>query len=163
VSIRIGLGYDSHRFDAARPLILGGVLIPDSPGLTGVSDADAVAHALTDALLGAVADGDIGAHFPPSDPQWRGADSIELLRAVVARLHGAGWVVGNVDVTVICESPKIGPVAPAIRARLAEVLQVELGAVSIKGKTNETMGWEGRGEGMAVHAVALVRAAAPSP
>ncbi|TVP49707.1 MAG: 2-C-methyl-D-erythritol 2,4-cyclodiphosphate synthase [Gemmatimonadales bacterium] len=154
--MRVGVGYDSHRFDASRPCILGGVLFPESPGLRGVSDADAVAHAVTDALLGAVGDGDIGAHFPPSDPTWEGADSMELLRRMAGRLAGLGWTVGNVDVTVICEAPRIGPAVPAMRARLAEVLGVDPLRLSVKGKTNETMGWEGRGEGIAVHAVALV-------
>jgi len=154
--LRVGVGYDSHRFDEARPCILAGVLFPDSPGLRGVSDADAVAHAVTDALLGAVGDGDIGSHFPPADPTWEGADSMELLRRMVERLQDGGWTVGNVDVTVICEAPRIGPAAPAMRARLAEVLGTDPDRVSIKGKTNETMGWEGRGEGIAVHAVALV-------
>jgi 2-C-methyl-D-erythritol 2,4-cyclodiphosphate synthase len=115
-----------------------------------------VAHAVTDALLGAVGDGDIGSHFPPSDPAWEGADSMNLLRQIVDRIQGRGWTVGNVDVTVVCEAPRIGPAAPAMRARLAGVLGVGVDRVSIKGKTNETMGWEGRGEGIAVHAVALV-------
>lgn len=154
--LRVGFGYDSHRFDPDRPCILAGVRFPDSPGLRGVSDADAVAHAVTDALLGATADGDIGTHFPPSDPTWEGADSMRLLATVVRRLHGGGWQVGNVDVTVICEAPRIGPAAPAMRERLAEVLGVDPGQVSVKGKTNETMGWEGRREGIAVHAVAMV-------
>jgi 2-C-methyl-D-erythritol 2,4-cyclodiphosphate synthase len=154
--LRVGLGYDSHRFDPDRPCILAGVRFPDSPGLRGVSDADAVAHAVTDALLGATADGDIGTHFPPSDPTWEGADSMGLLSTVVKRLHAAGWRVGNVDVTVICEAPRIGPAAPAMRERLAQVLGVHARQVSVKGKTNETMGWEGRREGIAVHAVALV-------
>jgi len=154
--IRVGLGYDSHRFDASRPMILGGVTIPDAPGLLGFSDGDAVAHALTDALLGAVALGDIGGHFPPGDERFRGADSMDLLRRALDLVHQAGWEVGNVDLTVICEAPKIGPHARKIRDRLAEVLGVGPGEVSIKGKTNETMGWEGRGEGLAVHAVALL-------
>jgi 2-C-methyl-D-erythritol 2,4-cyclodiphosphate synthase len=154
--LRVGFGYDSHRFDPARPCILAGVRFPDSPGLRGVSDADAVAHAVTDALLGATADGDIGSHFPPSDPTWEGADSMGLLDVVVRRMHRRGWRVGNVDVTVICEAPRIGPAAPAMRAQLAKVLGVDPDQVSVKGKTNETMGWEGRGEGIAVHAVAMV-------
>ncbi len=157
-SIRIGLGYDSHRFDPTRPCILGGVTIPDVPGLAGHSDADAVAHALTDAILGAVADGDIGTHFPPSDDAWKGADSMELLGVAVRRVRSRGWKVGNVDVTVVCEKPKIGPVAGEMRSRLATVLGVGVDEVSIKGKTNESMGWEGRGEGVAVHAVALLLA-----
>jgi 2-C-methyl-D-erythritol 2,4-cyclodiphosphate synthase len=161
---RIGLGYDSHRFDPTRPCILGGVTIPGTPGLAGHSDADAVAHALTDAILGAVADGDIGTHFPPSDDTWKGADSMELLATVVRRLGDRGWQVGNADVTVICERPKIGPVAVEMRARLASVLDVDPGRVSVKGKTNESMGWEGRGEGLAVHAVVLVvRSPSPAP
>ncbi|CAN5811926.1 2-C-methyl-D-erythritol 2,4-cyclodiphosphate synthase [soil metagenome] len=154
--LRVGVGYDSHRFDETRPCILAGVLFPDSPGLRGVSDADAVAHAVTDALLGAVGDGDIGAHFPPSDPTWEGADSMDLLLRMAARLQGGGWRVGNVDVTVICEAPRIGPASPEMRTRLARALGIEPDRVSVKGKTNETMGWEGRGEGIAVHAVALV-------
>lgn len=153
---RVGSGYDSHPFEEGRPLVLGGVLFPEAPGLRGVSDADAVCHAITDALLGAVADGDIGTHFPPSDPTWEDADSMELLREIVARLHDRGWGVGNVDVTVICEIPKIGPAAPEMRGSLAGVLGITPGQVSIKAKTNEGMGWEGRREGIAVHAVALV-------
>ncbi len=153
---RVGTGYDSHRFGPGRPLVLGGVRIPNAPGLSGHSDGDAVAHAVTDALLGAVADGDIGTHFPPTDPAWEGADSIALLSRVVERLAEAGWSVGNVDVTVVCETPKIGPVAGRMRERLGSALRVDPSAVSVKGKTNELMGWEGRGEGIAVHAVALV-------
>lgn len=159
--VRVGIGYDSHPFDAQRPLILGGVLFPDTPGLRGVSDADAVAHAITDALLGAVGDGDIGIHFPPSDPTWEGADSMELLREVAVRLQNRGWTVGNVDVTVVCEAPKIGPAAPEMRESLGQVLGIPPTRISIKGKTNEGMGWEGRGEGIAVHAVALVGRVTP--
>ena len=154
--MRVGLGYDSHRFDSDRPCILGGVEIPDAPGLDGYSDGDAVAHAVTDAILGAVALGDIGAHFPPGDPRWKGADSMELLRKAVEMVVEAGYVVGNVDVTVVCESPRIGPFALRIRRSLAASLRVRPGVVSIKGKTNEGMGWEGREEGLAVHAVALL-------
>ncbi len=157
-SMRIGSGYDSHAFDPERPLILGGVRIPDHPGLRGHSDGDAVAHALTDAILGAAGLGDIGSHFPPEDPAWEGADSIELLRSAAALVFSAGHIVGNVDVTVICESPKIRPSAAAMREVLAEALSVSPDRVSIKGKTNERMGWEGRGEGIAVHAVALLHA-----
>ena len=153
---RVGLGYDSHRFDAGRPLILGGVTIPDHPGLTGHSDGDAVAHAVIDAVLGAAALGNVGSHFPPSDDAWKDADSIELLRDAVGVLHGASYGVVNADVTVICETPKIGPHVDAMRARLAEAMQIPTERVSIKGKTNERMGWIGAGEGLAVHAVALV-------
>jgi 2-C-methyl-D-erythritol 2,4-cyclodiphosphate synthase len=159
--MRIGSGYDSHRFDPSRPLILGGITIPDAPGLSAFSDGDAVAHAVTDAILGAAAAGDIGTHFPPSDELWRGADSMELLRRAVEIVALRGYRVGNVDVTVICEVPRIGPMAPAMCRSLADALGVEEGAVSVKGKSNEGMGWEGRGEGLAVHAVALVRPADP--
>lgn len=153
---RVGVGYDSHRFDASRPLILGGVLFPDEPGLTGVSDADAVAHAVTDALLGAAGEGDIGSHFPPTDPTWEGANSIDLLEKIVVLIAGLGWAIGNVDVTVICERPKIGPRASEIRLRLGQAMSIDPSQVSVKGKTNEGMGWEGRREGIAVHAVALL-------
>ncbi len=155
--MRIGFGYDSHVFDPERPCILGGVVIPDSPGLRGFSDGDAVAHAVTDALLGAACLGDIGTHFPPGQDAWRGADSMDLLGRAMGLVREAGYRVGNVDVTVICESPRIGPVAAEMRARLAEVLGVAHGDVSVKGKTNERMGWEGEGKGLAVHAVALLR------
>jgi 2-C-methyl-D-erythritol 2,4-cyclodiphosphate synthase len=155
--VRVGLGYDSHRFTDARECILGGVRILNTPGLDGFSDGDALAHAVTDALLGAASLGDIGTHFPPGDERWRGADSMDLLRRAVALVHQAGYRVENVDTTLICELPKIGPHAAAIRASLAAALGVEFGAVSVKGKTNEGMGWEGEGKGIAVHAVALLR------
>ena len=154
--MRIGLGYDSHSFDPERPCVLGGVVIPGAPGLRGFSDGDALAHALTDAILGAASLGDIGRHFPPGVEEWRGADSIDLLSRAVALVHEAGFRVGNVDATVICEQPKIGPVADQMRRRLAETLQVDPTQVSVKGKTNEGMGWEGEGKGLAVHAVALL-------
>ncbi len=154
--VRVGIGYDSHRFDAARPLILGGVHFPDHPGLAGFSDADAVAHAVIDALLGAVALGDVGTHFPPGEDAWRDADSMDLLERAVAVLGGESWSVRNVDVTVICESPRIGPRALEMRAGLAARLGVPIGRVSIKGKSNEGMGWIGRREGLAVQAVAAV-------
>lgn len=154
--IRSGIGYDSHRFGAERPLLLGGVIIADSPGLIGHSDADAVAHALTDALLGAAALGDIGSHFPDTDPQWRGADSLGLLARAVDLLRNAGWQPQQCDVTVILERPKLGSYVPAIRQRLAEVLGVTVSDVSVKAKTNEGMGFTGRGEGIAVLAVATI-------
>jgi 2-C-methyl-D-erythritol 2,4-cyclodiphosphate synthase len=158
-TMRIGTGYDSHRFAEGRPLILGGVTIPDHAGLTGHSDGDAVAHAVIDALLGAAAAGNVGSHFPPSDERWKDADSMELLRKSMGVLAGRGYRVVNVDVTVICESPKIGPHVEDMRARLGDLLGTGAGGVSVKGKTNETMGWIGRGEGIAVHAVALIEAA----
>ena len=155
--MRVGFGYDSHVFDPDRPCILGGVHFPDVPGLRGFSDGDAVAHAVTDAILGAGALGDIGTHFPPGEEEWRGADSMKLLERAVVVLHDAGYRVGNVDVTVICQSrPRIAPAAPRIRESLAKALSIPASAVSVKGKTNEGMGWEGRDEGLAVHAVALI-------
>jgi 2-C-methyl-D-erythritol 2,4-cyclodiphosphate synthase len=155
-SMRVGHGYDSHRFVTGRPLILGGVEIPDHQGLDGHSDADAVAHAVTDALLGAAALGDIGRHFPPSEESWKDADSIELLARIVALLQAENYMVVNVDVTVITESPRLGAYAEAMRERLAATLIVAPRQVSIKAKSNEGMGWIGRGDGLAVFAVALI-------
>ena len=155
-AFRIGHGYDLHRFDAARPLKLGGVLIPGESGLAGHSDGDALLHAVADALLGAAALGDIGSHFPDTDPAWEGADSAGLLAAVVREVNAAGWTVGNVDATVICERPRLRPHADAIRRRLAALLGVDCGAVSVKGKTNEGLDAIGRGEALAVHCVALL-------
>jgi 2-C-methyl-D-erythritol 2,4-cyclodiphosphate synthase len=154
--MRTGIGYDSHRFAEDRALVLGGVVIPHPLGLAGHSDADAVAHAVTDALLGACALGDIGSHFPPDDETWRDADSMALLERVVLLVAEAGYRPVNVDVTVVCERPAIRPHAPAMRARLAKALGLEPAAVSIKGKTNEGMGWIGRGEGIAALAVATL-------
>lgn len=156
MTLRVGNGYDSHRFDAARPLVLGGVTIPGHAGLLGHSDGDAVAHAVIDAILGAAACGDVGSHFPPGDERWKGADSVDLLVQAMQVLTARGWQVVNVDVTVVCESPKIRPHADGMRARLAGALGVAPDRVSIKGKTNEGLGWIGAGEGIAVHAVALI-------
>lgn len=154
--MRIGIGYDSHRFAEGRRLVLAGVEIPFDRGLAGHSDADAVAHAVTDALLGAAAQGDIGTHFPPDSPTWKDADSMALLRSVVGLLDARGYRVRNVDVTVICEAPRIGPYVEAMRAGLASALDVGIADVSVKGKTNEGMGWIGRGEGIAAMAVAAI-------
>jgi 2-C-methyl-D-erythritol 2,4-cyclodiphosphate synthase len=154
--VRVGQGYDSHRFAPGRRLILGGVEIPFEKGLEGHSDADAIAHAVTDALLGAAALGDIGQHFPPSDPTWKDADSLRLLARVVRLLEGRNYQVINVDITVIAEAPRIGPFAPQIRDRMAAVLDISSSNVSVKGKSNEAMGWIGRGEGLAVLAIALI-------
>lgn len=156
--MRVGVGYDSHRFEAGRRLILGGVEIPFERGLAGHSDADVVAHAITDALLGAAGLGDIGAHFPPSDPKWKDADSVELLRSVSARLARHGFRGINVDVTVVCEAPRLGPHVTAMRERLAGAIGLEAPAVSIKATSNEGMGWIGRGEGVAALAVVLIEA-----
>jgi 2-C-methyl-D-erythritol 2,4-cyclodiphosphate synthase len=155
--IRVGVGYDSHRLVEGRPLILGGEIVPHSAGLKGHSDGDALCHAITDAILGAAALGDIGRHFPDTDPQFRDANSLGLLARAVGIVHEAGYVVENVDAVVIAERPKLAPHVDRIRARLAATLGVDVGAVSVKGKTNEGMGEAGRGEGMVVHAVALLR------
>jgi 2-C-methyl-D-erythritol 2,4-cyclodiphosphate synthase len=154
--MRVGLGYDSHRFAAGRKLVLGGVEIAHPLGLAGHSDADAVAHALTDAVLGAAGLGDIGTMFPDSEPRWRGADSLELLQQAYRTVLAAGHRLVQADVTVIAEQPKIGPHVPQMRERLARALSVAPGAISVKGKTNEGMGWIGRAEGIAVIAVALL-------
>lgn len=159
MSLRVGLGYDSHRFAAGRPLILGGVRIPHDRGLAGHSDADAVAHALTDAILGAAGLGDIGAHFPPGDPRWKDADSIGLLRLAHAAAVAAGWRLHQADVTVIAEAPRVGPHARAMAVRLAEATGADPARIGIKGKSNEGMGWIGQGEGIAVLAVATLEAA----
>ncbi|MBV9880880.1 MAG: 2-C-methyl-D-erythritol 2,4-cyclodiphosphate synthase [Gemmatirosa sp.] len=156
--MRTGIGYDSHRFGPGGPMILGGVRVPSDVRLLGHSDGDAVAHALTDAILGAAAAGDIGEMFSDRDPANAGRDSIEMLRLAVARVAALGWRIGNVDVTVIAEQPKIGPHRDAMRATLAHALGVTTSDVSVKGKTNEGMGWIGRGEGLGCVAVAtLVR------
>lgn len=155
---RTGIGYDSHRFVEGRPLILGGQTVPHTHGLAGHSDADAVAHALTDAILGAAAAGDIGTHFPDTDPRWKGADSIGLLRAACAVVAARGFRVSQVDVTVILERPRLGPHIPAMRATLAAALGLTVDDVSVKAKTNEGMGFVGRGEGIATMAVATLEA-----
>ena len=154
--MRIGHGYDVHRLVAGRPLILGGVVVPSDLGLDGHSDADVLAHAITDALLGAAAMGDIGAHFPDTDAEWKGADSIRLLETVVGRLAAAGFAVGNVDATVCLQRPKLRPHVDAMRARLAGALGVDVSRVSVKATTGEGMGFVGTGEGASAHAVALI-------
>lgn len=154
--IRVGQGYDSHRLVEGRRLILGGVEIPFEKGLDGHSDADVLLHALTDAVLGAAALGDIGQHFPPSDPQWKGADSRKLLRAVVELARRAGWTIVNVDATLVAERPKIGPHMKAIRESVAQTLGVAVEQVSVKAKTNERMDAVGHEEGMMAQAVALL-------
>lgn len=154
--MRIGFGYDSHRFAEGRRLVLGGVEFPGEVGLDGHSDADALIHAIIDALLGAAALGDIGSRFPDTDDKWKGADSAKLLEATVAELAASGHRVVNVDATVICERPKLGPRFGDIRERLAALLGVDVSAVSVKGKTNERMDAVGSGVGLAVHAVALI-------
>lgn len=156
--MRVGVGYDSHRFEQGRRLVLGGVEIPSDRGLAGHSDADAVAHAVTDALLGAAGLGDIGTHFPPSEERWRDADSLELLRIVVQRLAEENYQLVNVDATVICETPRLADHIGGMRERLAAILGISSRHVSVKAKSNEGMGWAGRGEGVAAVAVVLIDA-----
>jgi 2-C-methyl-D-erythritol 2,4-cyclodiphosphate synthase len=152
--MRIGQGFDVHRFaDDERPLVLAGVRFPGERGLLGHSDADAVAHAVSDALLGAAGLGDIGQHFPDTDPQWKGADSMLILRAVVQKVRDAGWNIANVDVNVICERPKIAPNRDAMQANLAATLGAP---ASVKGRRAEQLGSIGRGEGVVCLAVALL-------
>ena len=153
---RIGMGYDSHRFEPGRRLVLGGVEFPGETGLKGHSDADALLHAIIDALLGAAGLDDIGARYPDTDPRWKDADSAALLADVVRDLAAAGWSVANVDATVICERPKLRPKAEEIRARIAGILGIDASAVSVKGKTNEGMDAVGAGAGVVCHAVALL-------
>lgn len=154
--MRIGLGYDSHRFEEGRRLVLGGVELPGETGLRGHSDADVLVHAVIDALLGAAALGDIGSHFPDTDEKWKGADSIALLEAVAKEVRGAGYRIANVDATVVCERPKIRPVADLMRRRLADAMGIGFGRVSVKGKTNEGLDDVGAGLGVAVHAACLL-------
>lgn len=154
--MRVGVGYDSHRFADRRKLILGGVTVPHLQGLAGHSDADVVAHALTDAVLGAAGLGDIGTMFPPTDPQWRDANSLDLLTQAYARVVAGGFHFVSADITVILERPRLGPFIDAMREKLATALDTGVATVSVKAKTNEGMGWIGRGEGVAVIAVALL-------
>ncbi len=156
MTVRVGIGYDSHRFAEGHGVILGGVLIPAPVRCTGHSDADAVCHALTDAILGAAGIGDIGEMFPDSKEENAGRDSIEMLSLAVARVRRAGWRPSQADITVIAESPRIGPHREAIRERLATAIGTAPADVMIKGKTNEGMGWIGRGEGIACIAVATL-------
>jgi 2-C-methyl-D-erythritol 2,4-cyclodiphosphate synthase len=160
-AIRVGIGYDSHRFAPPGPLVLGGVPIPSDVHLEGHSDGDAVAHAITDAVLGAAGMGDIGEMFSNVDPANRGRDSIEMLRSAVGRIEQAGFKVRNVDVVVVAEHPRVGPHREPMRARLSQALGVDAASVSVKGKTNEGMGWIGRGEGIACIAVATIVSVEP--
>jgi 2-C-methyl-D-erythritol 2,4-cyclodiphosphate synthase len=154
--IRTGLGIDTHAFAPGRPLVLGGVDIPHEQGLAGHSDADVLTHAVIDALLGAAALGDIGQHFPDTDPRFEDADSLELLRAVVVHLDEHGFAIGNVDATVVLERPRLAPYRDAIRDTLAAALGLPAGAVNVKATTGERMGFVGRGEGAAAMAVATL-------
>ena len=153
---RIGEGWDSHALVTGRPLILGGVSVPHSHGLLGHSDADALLHAITDAVLGAAGLGDIGRHFPDTDPAFKGADSLALLSEAVRRVREAGWSVGNVDCTIVAQAPKMAPHIPAMRERIAQALGVEQEQVNVKAKTAEKMGPVGRGESIEARAVCLL-------
>jgi 2-C-methyl-D-erythritol 4-phosphate cytidylyltransferase / 2-C-methyl-D-erythritol 2,4-cyclodiphosphate synthase len=153
---RVGMGYDVHRFEAGQQIWLGGLNIPHTHGLAGHSDADVALHALTDSLLGAIAAGDIGDHFPPSDPKWRGADSGQFLTHAVNLVEQAGGRIDHVDLTIICEAPKIGPHREAMRGRIADLLRVSIASVSVKATTTEKLGFTGRGEGIAAQAVATI-------
>ena len=154
--VRTGLGYDVHRLVTGEELWLGGIRIEHDKGLSGHSDADVALHALTDALLGAIGDGDIGSHFPPSDPQWKGARSSQFLEHAAKLVDAQGYAIGNVDLTIICEEPKIGPHRPAMRQRIADLLGVDIDRVSVKATTTERLGFTGRGEGIAAQAVATL-------
>jgi len=156
MTFRIGHGFDVHAFGEGDHVMLGGVRIPFARGLDAHSDGDVVIHALCDAMLGALALGDIGTHFPPADPRWRDADSRAFLRHCNALVRERGWALGNADITVICERPKVGPHAAAMRAMLADDLGVDVDAVSIKATTTETLGFTGRGEGIAAQATCLL-------
>ena len=154
--MRIGHGYDVHRLVEERDLILGGVKIAYPLGLLGHSDADVALHALCDALLGAAALGDIGKHFPDTDPRYKGADSLKLLEACGRELAAYGWTIGNIDATIVAQRPKLLPYVPQMRENIARVLNISVEQVSLKGKTEEGLGFTGTGEGMAVHAVCLI-------
>jgi 2-C-methyl-D-erythritol 4-phosphate cytidylyltransferase / 2-C-methyl-D-erythritol 2,4-cyclodiphosphate synthase len=154
---RIGTGFDVHRFGPGDHVILGGIRVAHDYGLEGHSDADAALHAITDAVLGSIGDGDIGSHFPPSDEQWRGADSAAFLRHAAGLVAARGGLIDNVDVTLICEAPKIGPHREAMRQRIADILGISLSGVSVKATTTEGLGFTGRREGIAAQAVAAVR------
>ena len=157
MSFRVGSGHDSHRLAEGRPLILGGVTIPHTKGLVGHSDADAVLHAVTDALLGAAGLGDIGDAYPDTDPRWKDADSALFLTETLARLNQMGWRPVNVDVTIFAQEPKLGPVKAAIKASVARLLGLPADAVNVKAKTGERVGHIGRGEAIGTHAVVLVQ------
>ncbi len=154
--MRIGHGFDVHRFGEGDHLMLGGVRIPFDQGFIAHSDGDVALHALADALLGAAALGDIGRHFPDTDPDFKGANSRDLLRHVVSLLHHKQFCVGNVDITIVAQAPKMAPHIPAMRANIAEDLNLDLASVNVKATTTEQLGYTGRGEGIAVHAVALI-------
>jgi 2-C-methyl-D-erythritol 2,4-cyclodiphosphate synthase len=155
--VRVGIGYDVHRFEDGRPFVLGGVEFPGDTGLAGHSDADVLLHAVIDALLGAAGLGDIGQHFPPSDPRWEGVGSLDLLARTLTLVNETGFSVGNVDSTVIAERPRLTGRIPAMRERIASVLEMDGGCVNVKATTHEGLGTLGRGEGIAAMAVVLLQ------
>lgn len=157
--IRVGIGYDVHRLVPERRLVLGGIEVPFEKGLLGWSDGDVLVHAIIDALLGAAASGDIGSHFPANDPAYQGISSIELLVRVRNMLKDQGWRIGNIDATIVAESPALSPFAPEIRRKLAQALLIDGSCIGIKAKTNEGLGFVGQGEGIAAYAVASVEKA----
>ena len=157
MTLRIGTGYDVHALVAGRPLVIGGVTIPHARGLSGHSDADVLLHAIADALLGALALGDLGAHFPDSDPRYKGADSRTLLRHVAGLVRQAGWEVGNLDSTVIAQAPRLAPFVATMRGNIAADLAVDPAQISVKATTTERLGFAGREEGIAAEAVVLLR------
>ena len=157
VDLRIGLGYDVHRLRAGRRLVLGGVEVPSPRGLVGHSDADVLTHAVMDALLGAAGLGDIGQHFPDTDPTFQGADSVRLLQAAAERVRAAGWAIVNVDSTIVAQAPKLAPHIPAMRERIGAALALAADAVNVKAKTAERMGPVGEGRSIEAHAVCLLQ------
>jgi len=156
MTLRVGNGFDVHAFVTGRRLVLGGVTVPHERGLEGHSDADVLLHAVCDAILGALALGDIGMHFPDSDPRWKGADSRALLRHVASLASAQGWRIGNLDATVIAQAPRLAPHVPAMRANLAADLAADIGTISVKATTTERLGFAGRGEGIAALATVLL-------
>src|SRR3990172_5674861 len=160
--MRVGIGYDAHPLVAGRRLVLGGLEIPFDKGLDGWSDADVLTHAIIDALLGAAALGDIGSHFPSGDPAYKGISSLVLLKTVKDRLAENGWLIDNIDATVVAERPKLRDFIDRMRQQLSQTLGIQLSQVSVKASTSNGLGFEGRGEGIAAHAVALIRDSAGS-
>jgi 2-C-methyl-D-erythritol 2,4-cyclodiphosphate synthase len=157
LDFRAGTGYDAHRFTPGRPLILGGVTVPHDKGLLGHSDADALAHAVSDALLGAAALGDLGKYFPDNDPKWKGADSLKLLSECARLIREKGWEIVNVDATLVCQKPKLAAFLPEMSRGLEKALALGEGSVGVKAKTTEGMGFEGREEGLSAQAVVLLK------
>lgn len=157
MDIRVGIGYDAHRFTEGRPLVLGGITIPHDKGLLGHSDADALSHAVCDAILGAAALGDMGKYFPDTDPKWKGADSLVFLKECGRLAREKGWVVGNLDAIIVCQKPKMAPHIVKMVETLARTLGIEADRVSVKAKTTEGMGFEGREEGLSVQAIVQLK------